>query len=182
MEYFVTGNLNHDCKEYKRGDVIDLDPAGVVQARLHAAGVIQTEPIANTQAARAPAPEATSQPEVAGKPMETGEPSIDGREGERTGDNARDITPGMDTGMRALSPDVRAGADMAPVKGSEAAPEPSEDMKRDELEAMALTEGIDAKTVEDAPNKGALIDLILARRQKALELNGEPEHDPSANL
>jgi hypothetical protein len=177
MEYFVTGNLNHDGREYNRGDVIDLADNSKAEAHLLATGVITTEPeIAN---AVVPAPEATPepQPEVSGKPLETGEPSIDGRAPERSGDNATDVTPG---GMRALSPDVRPDGDMSPVKGSDAPAEPTEAMTRAELEDIAAAEGISADDAVDAPNKAALIDLILENR--TVKPADEPENDPSANL
>src|SRR5215207_6834031 len=111
MEYFVTANLNHDCKEYKRGDVIDFADSDSAAKRLLVLGVIQTEPIGEAQSP-APVSEAPeTQPQVAGSPMETGEPSIDGREADRTVDNATDVTPGVGAltgGMMALSPDVRS--------------------------------------------------------------------------
>jgi hypothetical protein len=104
MEYFVASNLLHDGKVYYRGDIISLD--GLAAMSLLTNGVIQTEPI-EEEPAPAPEPVADTQPEVAGKAMETGEPSIDGREPERTADNATDVTPVVED-MKALSPDVRA--------------------------------------------------------------------------
>jgi hypothetical protein len=186
MEYFVTANLNHDGKEYKRGDQIEFGSSSEAR-RLVEMGIIQTEPIGEAQSPAPVSEVPPAQPEVAGKPLETGEPSIDGREPERTVDNATDMTPGVaGDGMRALSPDVRADGNMAPVKGSEA-PEPDEKMHRAELEHIALTEGVDGKAVEDAPNKAALVDLILENRkvkeaEKANSQAVDPEHDPSANL
>lgn len=188
MEYFVTANLNCDGKEYKRGDTIDFDPAHKAVQPLLAAGVIQTKPIGE---APSPAPGSTNapetQPEVTGKPLETGESSIDGRDPERSADNATDITPPVDTGMRALSPDVRASGEMAPVAGSEAPVEPTLEMTRVELENVAFTEGANRVDVDHAPNKAALIELILENRkaksaEKPNNQAAEPENDPSANL
>ncbi len=184
--FYVAGNLSHSGQEFKRGDTIDLDENAA--ASLIEAGTLKTEPIANTEAARVP--EALSadapQPEVAGKPMQTGEPSIDGRVDEQSGiDTAKDVTLGADApqdGLRALSPDVRAGAPNAPQTGSEAPIEPTEDMKRDELEAMAVAEGISAEDAAAASNKAALVEMITARRNGAAALNGDPQTDPSVGL
>src|SRR5690348_1874324 len=91
MEYFVTGNLKHDGREYERGALVDI--ANGAAELLLAMGVIQTDPIASPPPAPAPEPEdGQPQPEVAGKALETGEPSIDG-EPERGQDKAEDITP-----------------------------------------------------------------------------------------
>src|SRR4051812_7612092 len=110
MKFYVTSNLIHDGKAYRRGDTISLSDDMATHLLLN--GVLQTDPIVEE-----PAPELEPmqemQPEVAGKAMETGEPSIDGREPERTSDNAEDVTPGI----RALSPDVRAEAPEKPKKG-----------------------------------------------------------------
>lgn len=180
MEYFVTTNLKHNGRRFVAGDTIDLSDADAT--RLLDLGVVAGErpvaPAPEPDIAVEPAP----QPEVAGKPMETGEPSIDGREGERTVDNATDVTPGAHSepqnGMRALSPDVRADAPNAPQTGTDAPVEPSDDMKRDELEALALSYGVSEADAKAAPNKTALVELIDARREQS----SEPEHDPSVNL
>jgi hypothetical protein len=155
MEYFVTSNLNHDGREYKRGDTISFGDSDSAAKRLLAIGVIQTEPTGEAPAPAGASDAADVQPQVAGKPLETGEPSIDGREPERTADNAADITPAVAPvgGMRALSPDVRAGGNMAPVAGSEAPLEPTLEMTRVELENVAFAEGVNRVDVDHAPNK-----------------------------
>jgi hypothetical protein len=175
MEYFVSGNLRHNGRKYKRGDTIALGDGAA--APLLQAGVIQTEPLSDAPDVTPPVAEPPTQPVVSGTPVQTGEPSIDGRQDpERRVDNAQDVTPPVDTGMRALSPDVRAAAPNAPQQSSEAPTEPSEDMKREQLEELAVSEGISEQDAVNAPNKGALVELILKHRK------GEPERDPSAGL
>lgn len=139
MQYFVTGNLKHDGREYKRGDQIDFAKSDSAAARLLELGVIQETPVEG----------APPQPKQM-MPVQA---------------------------PRALSPDVRAGTPNAPQTGSEGPVQPSEEMKRDELEAMAVAEGISEEDAKAAANKGALIEAILAHR----DAPKTPEQQPADN-
>ncbi len=90
-----------------------------------------------------------NEPTVGGDKNELGEPSIDGR----------------DDGERTEATDVTV--------------EVTEDMKRDELEAIAIKEGVTEAAISDAPNKAALVDLI---KEKRAATDPATTNDPSAGL
>ncbi|OJW18787.1 MAG: hypothetical protein BGO51_15565 [Rhodospirillales bacterium 69-11] len=85
--------------------------------------------------------------------METGEPSLDGR-GE----------PGAEGQTKDITPEV------------------SEKMTRPELEALAREKGLADAEIEAAPNKGALVEMIVGGTTPTPEADAEPAIDPSANL
>src|SRR3954469_25127946 len=89
--YFVYSNLNHDGKEYQRGDKVTL-PSSAAE-RLLELGVVGREKVE----AAAPAPVATQEavPEgkVGGEPESSGEPSIYTPEANASPSEAADVTP-----------------------------------------------------------------------------------------
>jgi hypothetical protein len=89
-QYFVTGNLRHDGRRFKRGDAIELTDAQAKQL----AHVIQAEAMAEAEAPAEAATPVSPVVEVAvgGEPMQTGEPSIDGTSN-ATRSDAKDVTP-----------------------------------------------------------------------------------------
>ena len=152
MIYHVLANLNHDNREYQRGDTIELSEGDSAARRLLELAVISTDPAPVVGAPATPEPEAPDrQPEVGGTRTETGEPSLDGQADQGSSSEAEDITPVV-----------------------------SEKMTRQELEDLAREKGIEEAEIEAAPNKGALVDLIIT--EKPAEEPAEPEADPSANL
>ena len=133
--YFVASNLNHDGKEYKRGDTIELADASA----LIAAGVLQTEPVeAPAPASEAPVeperPQAADVAEAGGKVTVSGEPSLDGVQTEATDDDAKEVGPMADMSSAAPQEPV-APASEAPasrlssffLKKPEATPQPLQD-------------------------------------------------------
>jgi len=154
MQYYVLGNLNHDNKAYTRGDVVELEKGSQAATNLLDTGIISKDPIPEVVVPRNRdlVVEKGQKPEVGGEPVETGEPSIDGRDDQGSSSEAEDITPVV-----------------------------SEKMTRQELEDLAREKGIDEKEIEDAPNKGVLVDLITNASEPS-EPTDEPEADPSANL
>ena len=152
MNYHVLGNLNHDGKAYTRGDVVDLEEGSKVATHLLEAGVVSSSPIPEVVAPqnRELVVEKSKQPAVGGTPLESGEPSFDGRDDQGSSSEAEDITPVV-----------------------------SEKMTRQELEDLAREKGIDEEEIEDAPNKGVLVDLIINAAEPT-EPSEEPEEDPSA--
>lgn len=91
--YHVVGNLNHDGREYKRGDAIELHE--LTAPALIEMGVVQEEPVdAASQSSTEPAASAPRDASAAGgEPIQTGEPSLDGPEDEGETDTAREVGP-----------------------------------------------------------------------------------------
>src|SRR4051794_36515477 len=115
MKYYVLRNLNHDGKDYQRGDTLDLPDDSKAAPVLLDAGVISTDAPREEAPETAPAAEEPApKPEVGGAPNQSGEPSLDG-------------------------PDT---AD-APSEEEDVTPEVSEKMTRAELEALAAEKGTD---------------------------------------
>jgi len=126
-------------------------------ASLLASGVIQTAPVGPEE--QKPVQESDGQVDATagGEPVSSGEPSLDGQAEEAVRTEAEDITPKL------------------------------ADMKRGDLETVAISEGVDGEAVANAANKGAVIDLIEANRAQkdapaAEPKQEEPQIDPSANL
>ncbi len=156
MKYHVLANLNHDNREYQRGDTIELSDGDSAARRLLELAVISTDPAPVDGTPAEPEPEAPDrQPEVGGTPNATGEPALDGRDDTSSSSEGEDVTPVV-----------------------------SEKMTRPELEALAREKGIEAAVIEAAPNKGALVDLITTPKpaEEPTEPQAEPQADPSANL
>lgn len=92
--YYVAANLNHDGREYKPGDTVQLSQEAA--SPLLAAEVISTDPTLAAAVPEAPVEEQRQpEPEVGGKEVDTGEPSIDGPENESSdNEEAKDVTLG----------------------------------------------------------------------------------------
>jgi hypothetical protein len=136
-KYYVYSNLNHDHKEYHRGDRIELSDEQA--STLFQLGVIGND---KPEVAEAPAPvtpqEAPAEPVAGGTTEDSGEPSIDA-----------------------------PSADSAPTETVDVTPKVSERMTREELEAIAANEGIASEAVQAASTKASLVDLIEANRAPA---------------
>src|SRR4051812_33282405 len=104
--YYVQTNLNHDGKEFKTGDTIEL--SDVAAAPLLAAGVISTDEVEREEASvTAPqVEESPAEPTVGGTPAESGEPSIDTKVDTQEADTATDVTPGATTEEKDISADL----------------------------------------------------------------------------
>ncbi len=104
-EYFVASNLQHDGKDFVRGDKITLSEE---QAKpLLAVKTIQTRPIRKEEPVdelpETPDVEVVARPRAGGRKTETGEPAVDGREEtpEVAADN--DTTPEVAQGRTVRS-------------------------------------------------------------------------------
>src|SRR4051812_32936150 len=104
MKYYVQRNLNHDCKEYQRGDALDLADDSKALPVLLDAGVISTDAPREEAPETAPA-EATDEHQnrslqqirreglVGGAPSQSGEPSLDGQDAADVPSEEEDVTP-----------------------------------------------------------------------------------------
>ncbi|MEK7992898.1 MAG: hypothetical protein AAB403_03740 [Planctomycetota bacterium] len=133
MQYFVSSNLNHDGKEFKRGDTVELSDQAASQ--LLAAGVVQSESIELAAPASSPdtAPvRASDDATVGGRAMKTGEPSVDGSEATSDADTAKEVGPMAPTEPAAPEAPVKEPQTPAPSRNffgqvKPAAPEPVKD-------------------------------------------------------
>ncbi len=138
MIYHVLANLNHDNREYQRGDTIELSEGDSAARRLLELSVISADPAPVVGTPAEPEPEAPDrQPEVGGTRTETGEPSLDGRDGEGERKEATDVSP----------------------KVNEV---PLDRMNRAQLEVAARAAGIPDDKIAAAETKKVLIGLIQA--------------------
>ena len=133
--YYVYGNLNHDGKDYRRGDMIDLSDEAA--STLLQIGVIGNESLPPQEAAPVPEPakDVPAEPVAGGEPATSGEPSIDANEPAAVQTEAVDVTPQV-----------------------------SERMTREELEGVAAKEGVAPEAVQAASTKASLVSLIEANR------------------
>jgi len=146
MEYFVITNVKFQKRTYTRGSVINVD--GVIAEQLLASGAIsQDEPTVAASAAPTVASKPTSAPSEPRR--KSGEPSIDGPEDGGTRKEAEDITPVVDNSPETVE-DTRVAV--------------SDAMKRDDLEAIALAEGLTQESIDAESTKSSLVSLIEANR------------------
>lgn len=89
-KYYVYGNLNHDGREYGRGEQVSL-PEDAAQPLLEA-GVIGTDKVEAPAPAEAPQ-EPAREANVGGAPEVSGEPSIDQPAADTAAAEAEDVTP-----------------------------------------------------------------------------------------
>jgi len=92
--YFVKERVNHDGRQYERGEEINLDEN--TASRLLNSGVVSESPVVNEVATEvAPAPEDVKASLDGGgtAPVETGEPSLDGNE-TKAGSEGTELTGG----------------------------------------------------------------------------------------
>ena len=178
--YYVAANLTHDGRAYRRGDTVEsADISDENASVLLDMGVLSVRPIEAAQQQLAPAVEETPspEPEVGGEPNASGEPSLDRTKDTSGTSEAKDVTPPTDTDPLPQAP--------------EAAPKALEEMNRDELRKVAISEGIEADQVNGTfVSKATIIELINAKRNAG---NSTPDttqesnenssqRDPSANL
>lgn len=107
MRYYVANNLRHDGRDFARGTTVDFSDE---QAQpLLEAGVLSTEPIEATVVPASEEQEPDMQPKVGGQSRSTGEPTYDGsQESEPGEDNAKDVTPSVDSDSEDKAPKRRA--------------------------------------------------------------------------
>lgn len=126
--YFVTGNLSHDGKEYKRGDTIDL--VELAAPALIEMGIISKVEPADVVAAPVAIVEEPKEAEVGGEPSTSGEPSIDQSDTKAADGDARDITPGITTSTKPAAPIVATSSttpEPAPLNATSTSSEPVHD-------------------------------------------------------
>jgi hypothetical protein len=153
-QYFVTGNLRHDGRRFKRGDAIELTEE---QAR-PLAHVLSKEAVSASETPadiEIPASTPTPGVTVGGTPYNTGEPSIDGSANADTRTDAKDVTPVI----------------------------LSKAQNRQTLEKAAGAQGLTAEEIASAPTKAELIELIKSKQAAVPATPVQPvQPDPSANL
>jgi len=96
--YFVCGNLNHDGREFKPGDTIEL--VDLAAKGLLEIGIISTDeqdtPAPVQEAPEEEKPESHEVANVGGIVTTTGEPSIDATDDTAVRVEAKDVTPIVD--------------------------------------------------------------------------------------
>lgn len=147
MQYTVLTNLNHDQQVYTPGSKIELDNETVV-ARLIENGAIRD-------------PKAPVEPEQVDLSRRV--------HMVKNGIEPKVEAPAAD----AVEPAEASAEDATPSADNK--PSVSEDMKRDELEAIALEEGHSQEAIDACANKASLVSLIDAGRNPV-------DSDPSADL
>jgi hypothetical protein len=174
-QYHVHKNLDHDGKAYRPGDRVSLSEKAAAQ--LIASGVVGTDEASAPAPApvQAPAEKQPAEPVAGGQEQKTGEPSLDGRDDNAARSEATDVTPPVDNGQQEKT-------------GEPAAPKALEDMNREELRVIAISEGIPAEEVSGTfTSRAAIIELINKKRaqpqqQPEPQQQAEPAIDASANL